>query len=405
MKGKNMNRAFKAFNFVACLALLSAAPGFAQTPSAEATLEATASAPVAHVYIQTTKGVEAFSAESTGQLTLIKGSDFADKGEMGAINGAFLVSVGTDYLHTYKIESDGGVGAQASEIDTQNYGGAVCGPNQGGALFDHTGKYLYVLLWGASGDNPRSALQSYKIASSGDLTFLGDSENDTYSVHDEDIPVGISTISGNDNFAYGIISDVYAGEFSAFKRNSNGELVENANFTHTDPTPDPSGSDDQYFPIALAADPTNHLAVVVNEPFTNSPPPQLASYTINNSTGDIVSTNAWNNMPTPAFYPNVINMSPSGKFLAVAGAGIEIYNFNGASPLTLASSMPIPARDFSQLAWDKNSHLYALDYETGNLYVYTITSTSIKAAPGSPYTIPDNKQPNYQYGLIVVPKS
>ena len=97
-------------------------------------------------------------------------------------------------------------------------------------------------------------------------------------------------------------------------------------------------------------------------------------------------------------------MSPSGKFLAVVGQGIEIYNFNGASPLTLASSLPLPARDFSDLAWDNNNHLYTIDYPTGNLYVYTVTQTSITAAPGSPYTIPNNTNAQYQYGLIVVPK-
>jgi hypothetical protein len=247
-------------------------------------------------------------------------------------------------------------------------------------------------------------LQSYKVASSGELTFLGDAENDTYSVHGSDFPVGISTFSGNDNFAYGIIGDEYTDLFSAFTRNSNGELVTNANFTHVDPTPDPAVADSQYAPLAVAADPTNHLAAVMNEPFTNSPPPQLASYTINNTNGNISSTNTWKNMPTSAIYPNNINMSPSGKLLAVVGKGVEIYNFNGASPLTLASSMPIPARDFDQLAWDNNNHLYTIDYPTGNLYVYTVTATSITAAPGSPYAIPNNTDAYYQYGLIVVPK-
>jgi phage baseplate assembly protein gpV len=109
-------------------------------------------------------------------------------------------------------------------------------------------------------------------------------------------------------------------------------------------------------------------------------------------------------MPTPAIYPDVIAMSPSGKQLAVASKGIEIYNFNGASPLTLASSMPISARDFGWLAWDNNSHLYAVDYETGDLYVYTVGGSSIAATSGTPYTIPDNTNGYNQYDLIVVPK-
>jgi hypothetical protein len=399
-----MRYAFTGVKLAFTLALLSIGPAFTQIATAETSPETTTTSSVAYVYVQTTKGVAVFDTSPTGRLTLVKGSLFADTGQMGAINGSYLISVGTDDLHTYTIESKGAVGKQAFEINTQSYGGARCGTTTGGALFDHTGKYLYVLLSGATSDNPCSAMQSYKIASNGELTFLGDTENDSYGYHGSDIPVGISAISGNDGFAYGIIDDVYADLFSAFTRDSSGLLIANGSFSHVDPTPNPSVSDDAYYPLAVAADPTNHLAVLMNEPFTNSPPPQLASYTIDNSTGAIESTNTWENMPTPAFYPNVINMSPSGKLLAVAGAGVQIFNFNGAAPLTLASSMPLPSRDFYQLAWDKNNHLYALDYETGGLYVFTVTSTSIRAAPGSPYAIPDNVHGNYQYGLIVVPK-
>jgi hypothetical protein len=362
---------------------------------------------VAYVYVQTTKGVEVFSAASNGQLTKVSGSPFSDTGQMGAINGSYLVSVGTEDVHTYPIESDGGIGKQASEIDAANYGGGACGPNLGGALFDHTGKYLYVLTSGSNNPQvPCSALQSYKIASNGDLTFLGDSEN-TNSYHGLDLAYGVSTISGSDTFGYGITGDIYTNEFTAFTRNSNGELLANAKFTSTGPTPNPAGTNntDNYWPFAVAADPTNHLAAAVFEYFAQSPPPpQLASFTINSSTGDITSTNTWENMPTPAIYPNVIGMSPSGKQLAVAGKGIEIYNFNGASPLTLAASLPITARDFGYLSWDNNNHLYAVDYETGDLYVYTIGASSITVAPGSPYTIPDNTKGSNQYDLIVVPK-
>ncbi len=394
-----MQRAVPGLSY-ALLALLSAGPAVTLSANAATT------SPVAYVYVQTTKGVQVYSAASNGQLTKVSGSPFADTGQMGAINGSYLVSVGTEYVHTYPVESNGGIGKQASEIDAASYGGGNCGPNLGGALFDHTGKYLYVLTAGSNNpDEPCSALQTYKIASSGDLTFLGDSEN-TNSYHSDDLPYGVSTISGSDTFGYGIVGEVYTNEFTAFKSTSNGEMAANPNFATTGPTPNPAGTnnEDNYWPLAVAADPTNHLAATVYEAFAqNPPPPQLASYTIN-ANGSITSTNTWQNMPTPAIYPNVINMSPSGKQLALAGKGIEIYNFNGASPMTLAASLPISARDFGFLAWDKSNHLYAVDYETGSLYVYTIGAKSITAAPGSPYTIPDNTDPYYQYDLIVVPK-
>lgn len=388
-------------------ALLSLGLAFSQDAIAQ-------TSPVAYVYVQTTKGIDVFSASSTGQLTQVKGSLFADTGQMGAINGSHLVSVGTSSMFTYPIESTGAVGKQAFEVSTVKNDGSGCGTNLGGALFDHTGKYVYVLLSSGdtNSDNPCSALQSYKIESNGELTFLGEAVTDN-SYHGVDLPEGVSTISGNDKLAYGVWGDIYTDEFSAFTRESSGALMTNGAFTVTDPTPNPAGANDPddpnsnsdaYFPMLAAADPSNHLAVAVTESFNNNAPaPQMASYTIS-SDGSISSTNTWQNMPSLSIYPSVMAMSWTGKQVAVASQGIQIFNFNGASPMTVASTLPLAARDFSQLAWDKNNHLYALDYENGDLYVYTVSGSTITAAPGSPYTIPDNVDTNYQYGLIVVPK-
>jgi len=77
-----MNRIGKTVSFVAFLALLSAGPAFTQTPSDEATPEAKAAAPVAYVYVQTTKGVNVYDATAAGKLSLVKGSPFATSGQM-----------------------------------------------------------------------------------------------------------------------------------------------------------------------------------------------------------------------------------------------------------------------------------------------------------------------------------
>ena len=269
------------------IALVSAAPAFAQT--------------AAYVYVQTSKGIDVFSASSTGQLTQVKGSLFADSGQMGAVNGSYLVSVGTDDMHVYPIESTGGVGKQVSQIDTQSYGGSQCGTNLGGALFDHTGKFLYVLLYPVNeNDNGTcSAVQSYQIGSNGQLTFLGDAVNES-GYHGAPFQIGISTISGSDTFGYGVYSQVYANSYSAFTRESAGAMMTNGSFTETDPKPNPS-EDSNFFPLNVAADPTNHLAALMYYAFapSSTPAPQLASYTIQ-SNGSIISTNTYQNMPTPS---------------------------------------------------------------------------------------------------------
>jgi hypothetical protein len=133
-------------------------------------------------------------------------------------------------------------------------------------------------------------------------------------------------------------------------------------------------------------------------PFGDIYPIQLASYTIHTQ-GNLVSTNTWANMPTPAVNVTTMNMSPSGKFLAVAGStsrsftvrptappGLQVFHFNGASPITRYSGI-ITSAAIDRLAWDNSNHLFAISRASGKLYVYTVTATSITAAPGSPYTL------------------
>jgi len=407
-----------AFSFV----LLLAGPAFTQTLSDEATPEAIAAASVAHVYVQTHKGVDVYDATAAGKLTLVKGSPFADTGQMEGINGKYLISVGTDYLHTYAIASNGAVGKQASEINTQTYDGAECGSpiNNGyanGSVLDHAGKYLYVLLYDGY-NTDCAAWQSYEIGSNGSLHFLGSMEDEA-SYFGNPQPSTLPTISSNDKFGYAAI----AGEggcrsFSPYVKIPDGQLEKNSPFSEIDPEGDPNGAPWYSCPINASADPAGHLAVLMyfedDPPYGNYGPWQLASYTIDdNSTGSITSTNTWLDMPASEVYGRVMETSPSGKLLALAGGGdgsegdgsgmdgLQIFHFNGAAPITEYSALLLPAVEIDQLGWDNDNHLYALSYSSGELYVYTVTPTEIREASGSPYKVENAYGIS---GLIVVPK-
>lgn len=409
-----MNRTCKTLNFVAYLALLTAVPAFTEIPSNEAAPDAKAATPAAYVYVQTHQGVDVFDAASDGKITLVKGSPFATTGQMAGNNGKYLISIGTNELHTYAIESSGAVGKQASEINTQNYSGVECGNTTGLASFlDHSGKYLYVQLSGIfnGGSVACVAWQSYEVQSSGDLKFLGSVEYNGSEGHDATSTLG-PTVSGNDKFAYGIFPE-FGGysttSFSTLARAANGSLDINWNFAEKDPATDPNlpGGPWAYFPELVQADPANHLAVLlVNTSFSDCcdvyGAQQLASYTINDSKGSISSTSTWEEMLTPAI-TNIgsMSMSTSGKLLALAGTGLQIFHFNGAAPITKDSGLLLPAVDIDQLAWDNYNHLYALSYSSGELYVYTATSTSIKEVAGSPFAVENAYGLN---GLVVVPK-
>jgi hypothetical protein len=80
-------------------------------------------------------------------------------------------------------------------------------------------------------------------------------------------------------------------------------------------------------------------------------------------------------------------MSASGKLLAVAGsAGLQVFHFNGANPVTRFTGL-LTTDTVNQVAWDNMNHLYAVASAAGKLYVFTVTTTSVKQAPGSPYAL------------------
>jgi hypothetical protein len=380
---------------------------------------------VAYIYVQTTKGVNVYDATAAGKLTLVKGSPFKTSGQMEGVNGKYLLSVGTTDIRSYAIASNGAVGKQASSTNTQNYSGSECGDtsnpaNQGypnGAVLDHTGKYFYVQLYGSDVGNC-AAWQSYEVQPNGELSFLTSFEGGGYG-YGNALESGVPTISGNDEFGYGVVPSEYSlSAFFALNKTKSGELEPDSVYSEVDPVGDPNGPYGpwSFAPLMVKADPTGHLAVLmVSVNYSDPPggytgPIQLASYTINDTTGGIASTNTWENMPTPdvpvslswCILECAMSMSPSGKVLALAGyPGLQLFHFNGAAPITTYSSLLLPIVNIDQLAWDNDNHLYALSYSSGKLYVYTATPTGISEAAGSPYKIENAYGIS---GLIVVPK-
>ncbi len=385
-----MTHAVRSCIFTLCLAILSAGPALTQEQSSKADPAATVTAAdVAYVYVGTANGVYLYDAAANGKLTLVSGSPFKIAGTASASNGKYFISSDTyGYgVYSYSVASNGALGEQKSEIDTQNYYGTDCGWVTA-AILDHTGQNLYVQL------NPEStssllcvAYQTYDVdKSSGALTFNG------AAVQDSDDPWGDGdgafftfTITANDAFAY----TAWAG-LSALQRQSDGSL-QYINFNETDPPPYQGTY--SYLHWNVAADPTNHLAMGL---LTAGGADQvMASYTVD-AQGNIASTNTSENMPiahlypTGVMYPTSFQMSPSGKLLAVASdfqpSSLQVFHFNGADPIT-PYSHALTADPINQLQWDNNDHLYALSKSANRLHVFTVTPTSISEAPGSPFKI------------------
>jgi hypothetical protein len=375
-----------------------------QAALAQATPATTATAPVAHVYVQTPQGVKLYKAAATGQLSLVAGSPFKTVGLLVAANGKYLISNGTTYVHVYPLSSTGAIGKEVSNINTALYSGAECGTT-GPTALDHTGQSLYVQHASvtSSGSIVCSAFQSYKIGSTGQLTFVGATEEGVNEHVAAPTPL---TISGQNNYAFDVYGVSFGYETSviqASKRNAGtGSLEPWRSFVTNPATYDSSW---EWMQFGVAADPANHLAVFQMQeqglPFGKFAFPQLASYSFDSS-GNLTTTNTYKNMPASQVYPAVLNMSPSGKLLAVASptsyasckcgtaswgtAGLQVFHFNGAQPITHYTST-LTKTPIDSIRWDHANHLYAISHSASKLFVYTITPTSVTQAPGSPYSI------------------
>jgi hypothetical protein len=361
-----------------------------------------ACAQVAYVYIPSTKGIYGYSATSAGKLTPIPGSPFTETTGLAiATNGKYFITVGTDWVHSYAIAANGALGKQVSEINTQNYGGAKCGTTASGRL-NHNGVDVYVQLEGAKDKNGNFVcddIQTFAISSKGELTFKGDLEfSNGTSTESSTLPTFIGANTYGFNLEQIPDEDDDPGDIpsnlNTFQREASGALELAANAS----TSGPSG--EAYHIWALTEDPTNHLAVMVESGIGSyGCACQIASFTETN--GKLVSTNTEKNMPYwPDTWTGAMMMSPSGKLLVLGAApGIQLYHFNGASPVTpYTGIIGESSGHVGEIEWDNDNHIYAMNDSSHKLHIYTATPTSVKEVAGSPVLLPNNAVPE---GLIV----
>jgi len=386
----------------------------AQTAASGTSTVDPTSARVSDVYVGTSKGVYVYHANVNGSVSLVPGSPFPIGGAAIGSNRSLFFSQGLDNLHVYPVASNGAIKAQISQVDTRTSSGSECG-KASGAVLDHTGHIVYVQLEDSTqggSEGPCVALQSYKVSGTGAISFLGSTQ---YATQQAIGTGGFATplkLSGTGNFGYSSAAD-HECKMDTFvlKRESSGAMMLNSNQYLTIP-----GSPQywRWFAWYMTSDPTNHMASMIQAetddfgPCGSAIPVQLVSFTIAPD-GSLSTTNTADNMPVPKVDPEVLNMSTSGQFLAIGGydtnvtaqgsqpPGLQVFRFNGANPITPISDI-LTTAPIDEIHWDNTDHLYALSNSTHKLYVYSVTSSSISAAPGSPFTIPST--PN---SLAVVP--
>jgi hypothetical protein len=241
------------------------------------------------------------------------------------------------------------------------------------ALFlDHTGASLYDMYPGNCSTIDYQAWNVVKAT--GALSYLGAAGTTDNLPPDNFALIGNNVYGYTSNCAFNADHVIYG-----FKRNSNGSLSE-LNLAQV--WPKAVGSD-IWCPYLAAADPTNHLAIPV-QLMDNSGNPvnnyfQLATYTVNTSTGALSTSSTLANMPKVSVqYLGAIRVSPSGKLVAIAGTkGLQVFHMNGANPITPYTGL-ISSVLINDIRWDKNNHLYAISWSTNRLVVFTVTPTTWK---------------------------
>ena len=378
----------RPIQFFACLfATLCTGLAFAQDNSTNS--------PAAFVYVSSSPSanryeVNAFTSDAKGRLTPVSGSPFPANVQSMAVNEKYLFGTNGVNIYSFSIAPNGSLEKVAS-INAQKFNGYNCGGPV--ALFlDHTGSTLYDEDFDGN-ICANNTYQSFNIdRSTGELSYLGASAPSVVF----DLPL---SFIGDNVYAYGSSSHEFNSSIFGFRRNSEGSLAD----LDLNPPMPVSKKADFYVTYGAAADPTNHVAISV-APHNGSTwqpdgPMQLATYSADSS-GKLTTKSTFWNMPASAvMYPTDLEMSPSGKLLAVGGtAGLQIFHFNGANPITRYTGL-LTKSEIDQMFWDDDNHLYALSRSAGKLFVFTVTPTRVSQAPGSPYAISDPQN------ITVLPKT
>jgi hypothetical protein len=337
------------------------------------------------VYVASSKSannneIAAYEANSTGQLKPVTGSPFAVNAAYMTASGNYLFTTDGTNIDSYAVASNGGI-TQSSSINANQSNPNHCGSPL--SLFtDRTGSTLYDLDYVS--DCANNQYESFSIdGSTGALAFKALSSAAS--------PVFTRPLSflGNDTYGYSASCWHYMQEIYGFQRNSDGSLILVSNLGSSPPMPTPPAGD-TYCPWLAAADTSNHVAITLSAMNTYSfqadGPTQIAVYSADGA-GNLSTNSTAADMPGVAV-GNVsdMQMSPAGNYLAVAGTGLQVFNFNGANPVTQLTGL-LTNTPIDQIAWDRSNHLYAISHSAGQLFVFTVTSAGATQAPGSPYTV------------------
>jgi hypothetical protein len=359
--------------FATCLVTLFAAVEFTELASAQTTTSSSAYVYLINGVSNNTSELDGYRADSTGALTRLPGSPFwrtasPNVGGM-ALTAHWLFATDGTSIYSFSIAPNGAL-KRVSSVNAEQHSECHCG-SIGSLFLDHTGSTLYALS--IYNDGANNTIQFFhKNGTTGALTFFGSASPESAALW------GPLAFIGNNEYGYNANCIQESPIFYTARRNSDGTLTR---FLIEQPVP--TVPNDNYCTFGHAADPASNLAVAFVTEASNRT--QLGVYTADSS-GNLTTKSTYQNMPSTAVgIPNVLQISPGGSLLAVAGPrGLQVFHFHGSNPITPYTGL-IAAHTIYDLAWDTHNHLYAIG--AGRVNAFRVTSTGYKQASGSPYAI------------------
>jgi 6-phosphogluconolactonase (cycloisomerase 2 family) len=371
---------------------------------------------VADVYVETSQNaweadpsiapsILAFQAGPDGNLkpvpSLINASESLITGRRGIV---FTADYSSNAIHQYAITQDGALSGPVSTLYPSKYDTTGCGMPSGRGMLDPTGTYLTLELEVyAQGCD---VWQTYRLNDDGTYQFLGQDNSNQWVWRDGEVYMGspgFSTTSTDGQYAYAV-GEIEGWSFlAAMQRDASGVLRIWDQFDW------PYDTQYRYQPRGLVTDANNHVAMLmVGQTNANWNQTWVASFSIDPSTGNLQAISTYDNMPKTATEAYGVAFSPQGHLVAAGYDGsLQTFVFHNEGPATPSAINRLPAGQYiQQMAWDTSHHLYVLTQTSlkppaiaqFSLYVFTAADGQLKAAPGSPWNVPNASV------LLVVPR-
>jgi hypothetical protein len=378
----------RAFLFVSLYAALAS---LLVNPAAAAAGRAGNSGSAAYVYVGAGDNsgngyVIGYSVASDGSAQPVPGSPLngASQSLVGA--GHSLFATDGKNIVTYAAAPDGSL-SESSSVDGTAYDLDRQTSGVGALSLTPDGHNLYTDEWYFDGAN--NAYLSWRVGENGQLSYLPSPTSFPPYSTAGGWPFSFTADS---RYAYTWSMCRFDGQAWGFARLPDGGLTQTP--METQGPPPQQGQEGSQCSQAVAVSTLGYAAIAWNGDFCCGGPPLIAAYAIS---GDGELQLVPGSEQAISCTDSPMTFDPSGRYLAVACNGIQVYELGAQGQLATVGSPVDTSIAFSNLGWDASNHLYAITDQSSQLcqsgdsacglYIFNSSAGVLSLAPGSPYSM------------------